>query len=87
MSRCALKIDLMKAYDTVRLDFMLEVLRIIRFPERMVGWIGECMTSTMFSISINCISTRKRIISLVPIIRLSWVKRREMTLCYCFKYV
>ena len=29
----------------------------------------------------------RRIISLVPIIRLLWIKRREMTLCYRFKYV
>ena len=40
---------------------------------------------------IQCLLTvyqqKKRIISLVPIIRLSWVKRRGMTLCYCFKYV
>ena len=51
--RCALKIDLMKAYDTVRWDFMVEVLRSFGFPERMVGWIRECMTSPMFYVSIN----------------------------------
>ena len=51
--RCALKVDLMKAYDTVRWDFMIEVLRMIGFPEKMVVWIRECMTTTMFSVSIN----------------------------------
>ena len=51
--RCALKVDLMKAYDTVRWDFMIEVLRTFGLPERMLGWIEECMTTTMFSVSIN----------------------------------
>ncbi|XP_022894121.1 uncharacterized protein LOC111408611 [Olea europaea var. sylvestris] len=51
--RCALKVDLMKAYDSVRWDLLLAVLRVLGFPEGVVEWITECITSTQFSISIN----------------------------------
>lgn len=51
--RCALKVDLMKAYDTVRWDFVLAVLRTIGFPNKVVQWIMECVTTTRFSVMIN----------------------------------
>lgn len=51
--RCALKVDLMKAYDTVRWDFIRGVLKASGFPEAFVQWIMECVTTTSFSISIN----------------------------------
>lgn len=51
--RCALKVDLMKAFDTVRWDFLLTVLRIVGFPETIVRWIEECITTPKFSISLN----------------------------------
>ncbi|KAL0386416.1 UNVERIFIED_CONTAM: hypothetical protein Slati_4546200 [Sesamum latifolium] len=35
--RCALKVDLRKAYDTVEWDFLLEVLRLFGFPSRFIG--------------------------------------------------
>jgi hypothetical protein len=53
MPRCALKVDLMKAFDTVRWDFLLTVLRIVGFPETLVRWIEECITTPKFSISLN----------------------------------
>ncbi|KAL0456436.1 UNVERIFIED_CONTAM: hypothetical protein Slati_0982800 [Sesamum latifolium] len=34
--RCALKVDLRKAYDTVEWDFLLEVLRLFGFPSRFL---------------------------------------------------
>lgn len=51
--RCALKVDLMKAYDTVRWDFLFAVLRTLGFPARVVHWIEECVSTAKFSISIN----------------------------------
>jgi len=43
----------MKAYDTVRWDFIRGVLKASGFPEAFVQWIMECVTTTSFSISIN----------------------------------
>ena len=51
--RCSLKVDLMKAYDSVRWDFLLVILRTVGFPSRMVNWIGECISTTRFLVSIK----------------------------------
>ncbi|GJS67148.1 hypothetical protein Tco_0681712 [Tanacetum coccineum] len=52
-SRCAFKVDIQKAYDTVDWGFLREVLIGFGFHDRMVKWIMECVTTTSFSISIN----------------------------------
>lgn len=41
----------MKAYDTVRWDFLFAVLRTLGFPARVVHWIEECVSTAKFSIS------------------------------------
>ncbi|XP_059436754.1 uncharacterized protein LOC132169808 [Corylus avellana] len=51
--RCTLKIDLMKAYDSVNWDFMLHCLHCFGFPNRFLSWIKECITSPKFSVCIN----------------------------------
>ncbi|GJR59309.1 hypothetical protein Tco_1501471 [Tanacetum coccineum] len=51
--RCAFKVDIQKAYDTVDWSFLKEVLLGFGFHVRLVGWIMECVTTTSFSISIN----------------------------------
>ncbi|GJY33021.1 hypothetical protein Tco_0417490 [Tanacetum coccineum] len=51
--RCAIKVDIQKAYDTVDWGFLKEVLMAFGFHHRMVAWIMECFTTTSFSISIN----------------------------------
>ncbi|GKE35403.1 hypothetical protein Tco_1454725 [Tanacetum coccineum] len=50
-SRCAFKVDIQKAYDTVDWGFLREVLIGFGFHDRMVKWIMECVTTTSFSIS------------------------------------
>lgn len=52
-SRCALKIDLKKAFDTVRWDFLFDTLLAFDFPPSFVGWVKACVSSVMFSIKIN----------------------------------
>ncbi|GJU98264.1 polypyrimidine tract-binding protein homolog 2 isoform X1 [Tanacetum coccineum] len=52
-SRCAFKVDIQKAYDTVDWGFLKEVLLAFGFHVRMVDWIMECVTTTSFSLSIN----------------------------------
>ncbi|GKA28235.1 putative reverse transcriptase domain, reverse transcriptase zinc-binding domain protein, partial [Tanacetum coccineum] len=51
--RCAFKVDIQKAYDTVDWKFLHDVLIGFGFHPRMIGWIMGCVTSTSFSISIN----------------------------------
>ncbi|GKA66743.1 putative RNA-directed DNA polymerase, partial [Tanacetum coccineum] len=51
--RCAFKVDIQKAYDTVDWDFLKLTLGAFGFHPRMVAWIMECVTSTSFSICIN----------------------------------
>ncbi|KAL0294131.1 UNVERIFIED_CONTAM: hypothetical protein Sangu_3223700 [Sesamum angustifolium] len=46
--RCALKVDLRKAYDTVEWDFLSAVLHLFGFPDIFIGWIEECVTTPMF---------------------------------------
>ncbi|KAL0367065.1 UNVERIFIED_CONTAM: hypothetical protein Sradi_3596600 [Sesamum radiatum] len=48
--RCALKVDLRKAYDTVEWDFLRAVLTLFGFPERFIIWIIECVTTPSFSV-------------------------------------
>ncbi|KAL0294828.1 UNVERIFIED_CONTAM: hypothetical protein Sangu_3209400 [Sesamum angustifolium] len=51
--RCALKVDLRKAYDTVEWDFLSAVLQMFGFPGTFIGWVEECVSTPMFSICIN----------------------------------
>ncbi|GJR28254.1 hypothetical protein Tco_1104486 [Tanacetum coccineum] len=51
--RCAFKVDIQKAYDTVDWDFLKYVLAGFGFHPRMIGWIMKCVTTTYFSLSIN----------------------------------
>ncbi|KAL0294502.1 UNVERIFIED_CONTAM: hypothetical protein Sradi_6884200 [Sesamum radiatum] len=51
--RCALKVDLRKAYDTVEWDFLTAVLVLFGFPEQFIQWIVECVTTPSFSVCLN----------------------------------
>nr|GEW68517.1 reverse transcriptase domain-containing protein [Tanacetum cinerariifolium] len=51
--RCAMKIDIQKAYDTVSCEFLKEVLIQVGFHETTVEWIMTCITSAAFSICVN----------------------------------
>lgn len=52
-TRAMLKIDLRKAFDTVRWDFVLSTLSALGIPEKFIGWIRECVCTPSFSISVN----------------------------------
>ncbi|KAK4383992.1 hypothetical protein Sango_3101400 [Sesamum angolense] len=51
--RCALKVDLRKAYDTVEWDFLIATLRMFGFPAVFIRWIKECVTSAHYSVVVN----------------------------------
>ena len=48
-----LKVDLRKAFDTLRWDFVIAAMRAINVPEIFIGWISTCLTTASFSISVN----------------------------------
>ena len=51
--RCALKVDIMKAYDTVSWDCILSILSYMGTPTHLLKCIMSCITTPSFSISIN----------------------------------
>ncbi|GJZ15926.1 RNA-directed DNA polymerase, eukaryota, reverse transcriptase zinc-binding domain protein [Tanacetum coccineum] len=51
--RCAMKIDLQKAYDTINWEFLKEVLQTVGFHDIMIKWIMTCITTASFSICVN----------------------------------
>jgi hypothetical protein len=51
--RSALKIDLMKAYDSMSWDFIVHCLKCFGAPQQFVHWIQVCLTSPQFCIALN----------------------------------
>ncbi|XP_071704100.1 uncharacterized protein [Rutidosis leptorrhynchoides] len=51
--RCAFKVDIQKAYDTVNWNFLKAARKGFGFPHVMIKWIIRCVSSTSFSININ----------------------------------
>ncbi|GKA26637.1 RNA-directed DNA polymerase, eukaryota, reverse transcriptase zinc-binding domain protein [Tanacetum coccineum] len=51
--RCALKIDIQKAYDTVSWEFLKEVLIQFGFHPLMIQWIITYVTTSKFFICVN----------------------------------
>ncbi|XP_074303192.1 uncharacterized protein LOC141637602 [Silene latifolia] len=52
-SRCLIKIDLRKAYDTVEWDFLSQMLAALKFPKHFIDLVMMCVTSTSYSLSLN----------------------------------
>ena len=52
-SRCAIKVDIQRVFDTVRWDFLLDLMDILGFPPLFVSWIRACISTPKFSININ----------------------------------
>lgn len=51
--RCAFKIDIQKAYDTVGWSFLRNILHAFGFHQIMIKWIMNCVTSVSYSINVN----------------------------------
>ncbi|GJU38853.1 putative RNA-directed DNA polymerase [Tanacetum coccineum] len=51
--RCAFKVDIQKAYDTMDWRFLGFILKRFGFHQTMVRWIMACVTSASYSICIN----------------------------------
>lgn len=50
---CLLKIDIKKAYDSVKWDFVEEMLLAYQFPAHFVKVVMACVTTPSFSICLN----------------------------------
>lgn len=46
-------IDLRKAYDMIRWEFIEEMLKGYRFPGSFIQLVMACVSSTSFSIKVN----------------------------------
>ncbi|XP_058192110.1 uncharacterized protein LOC131309505 [Rhododendron vialii] len=51
--RCAMKVDIMKAYDNVRWEFLWDVLATLNFHPTMIKWLQACVSTANYSLSIN----------------------------------
>lgn len=51
--RCAIKIDLKKAFDLVDWKYIFNVLLAMEFPEQCIIWVKACVSTTRFTVNIN----------------------------------
>ncbi|KAL8122725.1 hypothetical protein AgCh_010922 [Apium graveolens] len=52
-AKCALKIDLHKAFDSLQWDFILAVLVRFRFPDIVIKWLKACLFTTRITSKLN----------------------------------
>ena len=55
--RGMLKVDLRKAFDSVKWNFILAILKAINFPDKFISWISQCITTPQFSVSVNGVTS------------------------------
>lgn len=51
--RCAMKIDISKAFDSVQWPFLKNVLAALNLPEKFIHWISLCVSTASFSVQVN----------------------------------
>lgn len=51
--RCAMQIDISKAFDSVQWSFLLNTLEALGLPQKFIKWISLCITSASFSVQVN----------------------------------
>lgn len=51
--RCAMQIDISKAFDSVQWSFLQNTLTAMEFPTKFIKWISLCITSPSFSVQVN----------------------------------
>lgn len=51
--RITIKVDIAKAFDTVRWEFLFACLRSYNIPEDMIRWLEACVCTPSFSIAFN----------------------------------
>lgn len=51
--RCAMQIDISKAFDSVQWPFLLNTLETLGLAQKFIKWITLCITSASFSVQVN----------------------------------
>lgn len=51
--RCILKVELMKACDSLDWEYVLHCLQCFGAPGKFISWISACITSPSFTIALN----------------------------------
>lgn len=51
--RCAIKLDISKAFDSVQWSFLLKIFLALNFPSIFIHWINFCISLASFSVQIN----------------------------------
>lgn len=51
--KCALKVDLHKAFDSLQWEFIIAALQKMHFPEKLISWVRVCICSPSFSVKLN----------------------------------
>lgn len=51
--RAVIKVDIMKAYDSLNWDFLFNAMSILEFPQRFIDWVYNGVTTAHFSLNIN----------------------------------
>lgn len=51
--RCAIKLDIHKAFDSLNWSFIFNAMARMGFPQNYIAWVRICVTTTMFSVKIN----------------------------------
>lgn len=51
--RCAMMIDISKAFDSVQWTFLLNALKALTLPEKFIHWISICISTASFSVLVN----------------------------------
>lgn len=48
-----MKVDIQKAYDSVKWPFLKQMMVELRFPHRYIQWVMVCLTTVSYIININ----------------------------------
>lgn len=51
--KCALKIDLYKAFDSISWEFLIQAMHRVGFPTSFTNLVSACISTPMYSVKIN----------------------------------
>lgn len=51
--RCAIKMNLMKAYDPMEWGFLLDMMRVVDFPVQFITWVEVCVPYSQLLLMVN----------------------------------